>query len=447
MFPGGASIIKGNVYIGDEGQLRDLEQRSLITTSSIDTLFIVLGMVDALIIILLLKNALSSFVEFRWLVLSSFFMMLGTSGHDFFFIHQWTSISTTLLLAIALLSTPFFIALYFWSQYRDIKTRYIEIFFMAWFILCLIILIPTFPAFAKMSAWYIWSALTLGCFIYSFLCAFKGIAIGRIGAFAQLLAISVYFLSIRTQWLPDTLFGHRDVQIGSLFYRYALLYAYFQQLQHVRLDYKSLSSRLINITDEVRQTIARELHDGLGQHLASIKLQLQLTKMHTKSEHLTLAEQELTHSVTGLRRLINGLHPIAIDHYCISEALQRESKRFENLYNANIKVETELISLKKAAELHVFRIFQECVNNSLRHGQASNIYVHFSFDQQYVELLIKDDGTGFDTASIPHTDERRGFGFVSLQERINLLEGQLDITSDRSNGSQIKICFSVSELL
>ena len=443
MFPGGAGILIDGVYLGGAKSLQTYQQQSIIKTSSIDLIFITLGIVDIFIILFLLKNALTIFPEFKWLLFTSVFMMLASVGHDFYYIHGFNSIPLNRILVIALLGMPMSVALYFWAQYRNIKTRHVQIIVAVWAISSALIVLPWIDAEIKVINWYLWLVLTACFFIYALYCGIKGVLMGRVGAITQLLAITIYIISIRTQWLPDNFFGHRNVQIGSLIYRYMLLFAYFQMIKSMQLDYKNLSLRVVRIADDIYSNIARELHDGVGQHLASMKLQTKLAKRNVSNQHLTNLEEELQVSVTGLRRLLAGLHPVLVDKYSIAEALQSECQHLEKIYDVNIALELSDVKLEKNMELQFFRMFQECTNNAIKHGHASNIDVHFYLQENFIILEINDNGSGFDTKKRHSLTDTGGLGLISLHERVSLLNGQLNINSRKEKGTEVSISIPV----
>jgi len=443
MFPGGAGIVRGNVYLGDTKKLSKYEQQQLIKTSSIDVIFITLGLVEIFIILFLLRNSIHIFPEFKWLLFTSLIMLLGTIGHDFFYIHGLQGISVNLLLVIALLCMPLSVALYFWAQYRNVPLKIVQITVTIWAILSLLILLPSVTAQLKVSIWYGWMFLATLFFSYALYCALLGVYLKRVGAYMQLLGMIIFLISIRTQWLPDTFFGHRNVQIGSLVYRYALLFAYFQKIKQMQVDYKNITQRVVKITDNVYANLARELHDGIGQHLASMKLQTKLAGMQTRNLHLDNLNTELDASVTGLRRLLSGLHPVLIDQNDIATALKIESENKEKIHNIHIKLDIRVSTLDKSLEHQIFRIFQECITNAIQHGKADEIGIELKQSENKVTFLFFDNGKGFDRKKLTDHSNQTGLGLVSLNERISLLNGQLSIRSSQKFGTEIFITIPI----
>ncbi|MDX2423378.1 MAG: sensor histidine kinase [Amphritea sp.] len=445
MFPGGAGITKGKVLIGDYDTLLDRVHNTKLKIITLDTVFAVLGILDLLIILVLLKTALGPVPEFKWLLACSFFLLLGAAAHDINYIYSIRFINTNLSMVTAMLVLPYTTAMYFWSQYRDISTKLITVLSAIWAFNITMLLLPSISFELKNICWYLWNIQAVMFFFYAIYAAFKGLIYKRVGAYAQFFGIIIYVFSIRSQWLPDDFFGHRNIQFGSIIYRYALLFAYFQQLTHIRMDFKKLSIRIVGITDSVRHSIARELHDGIGQHLASAKLQTSLAlSSDEKDKHLDFVKSELEQAVQGLRRLINGLHPVIIDQTPINQALESECKNIGKIYGITTSLNCADVKMDKNTEIHVFRMFQECVSNAIKHGLATTIAIQLSTKKGYVCLSIRDNGIGFNIKDKREYRDDGGYGFVSLQERITLLSGHLDMTSETGKGSHIQIKFPLS---
>jgi len=439
MFPGGSGIIMGRVSLMPLDAARRLQRETTLRASVADAVFITLGVVDLLVIVLLLGRARTDVPEFKWLVLTSLLMLLGASGHDLFYI-LGLNIHSEALLMIALLGVPPSIALYFDAQHGYLREPARQTGIALWGLSALILLTPWGDDNLKRAAWYLYSAIATAAFICALVCAIQGVRERRAAARIQLLALIVYLLSIRTQWLPDVFFGHRNVQIGSLFYRYALLYAYFARVRRIQIDYQQLSRRVATIADAVHASLSRELHDGIGQKLASMKLQLQLAAAPGGDDHLRNLREELDSAIAALRRMLAGLHPLNLDRYGLAPAIRQEAEHIARMQGAaQIETRLENIPLDKETELQLFRIFQEAVGNAIRHGQASRIIVELTANDRLLTLTISDNGAGFDVASQLADQQREGRGLISLRERAALLNGRLLIESHRDRYTKITV--------
>jgi len=438
MFPGGSGIVRGKVLIGDYGVMHKEVTEKTLKIITIDTIFIILGLIDFLIVLFLIKTALGPISEFKWLLLTSFFLLLGSAGHDINFVYSISIIDTNLSMAIAMLILPYTTAMYFWSQSRDVQRGVIVVMSLVWAVNVFVVLVPSFPNVVKTFCWYIWNLQAVLFFLYSIFSACRGVINRRVGAIAQLLGIAVYVISIRSQWLPMEHFDHRNVQIGSLFYRYTLLVAYFQQMAKIRIDHKELNIKLVSVVEKVRHSIARELHDGIGQYLASVKLQTKLSEKSNKLNYSIIYEQ-LDHSIVELRRLINGLHPVIVDELSMAEALHLESKKLMEVYSVIIDVDADEVTLNEISRANIFRIFQECVANAIKHGDAKEVSIKLKSYKNTVKIEIRDNGKGFVPDQKSSDNQDGGYGLISIYERVSLLNGAINIKSTPSEGTSVTI--------
>ncbi|HEB62596.1 MAG TPA: hypothetical protein ENI82_05530 [Bacteroidetes bacterium] len=140
---------------------------------------------------------------------------------------------------------------------------------------------------------------------------------------------------------------------------------------------------------------------------------------------------------------MNGLHPAVIDKYTIYELLTRECARLESISSTKIKIsggaEYSEIILSKKIKLNIFRIFQECVSNAIKHGGAKTIEVFLSIDKYLVLMDIQDDGCGYQLSTHNKLTKSSGLGFISLHERVALLNGQIDFESSTDKGFNVRL--------
>jgi signal transduction histidine kinase len=192
------------------------------------------------------------------------------------------------------------------------------------------------------------------------------------------------------------------------------------------------------ITQE-RNRLAREIHDGLGHYLTSINMQLQAAQavMDTDPQKaqsgMTTARELTKNALTEVRQSVSTLRlPMASNKY-LSELIQQH---LESVAHGEVLIHFETrgeeFQLDPKINWTLLRATQEGVNNALKHAQCENIYILLSFDSDKVELVIQDDGVGA-------TNYEGGYGLVGLQERVHLLNGSLEITSDKQEGLRLKI--------
>ena len=213
-----------------------------------------------------------------------------------------------------------------------------------------------------------------------------------------------------------------------------------QELEQKNAELRKLSARLLQIQDEERRRIARELHDSVGQLLAAInmntsnvskeKAQLSASAASAVSENLRLVEQVSNE----IRTLSHLLHPPLLDEIGLLSALKWYIEGFSE--RSKIKVTSDISSdlgrLPRDVELSLFRIVQECLTNIHRHSESLTAFVRLARSRQGVTLEVKDEGKGFSPngESIVFRGETAGVGLRGMRERVRQLGGQFEITSN-----------------
>jgi PAS domain S-box-containing protein len=206
---------------------------------------------------------------------------------------------------------------------------------------------------------------------------------------------------------------------------------------------RELSGRLINAQEEERSRVARELHDDLSQRMALLSIELEQiadavnssAKMRRRFESLQNQAQEIS---SDIHRLSYSLHPSKLDHLGLSAAIKSLCEQI----NASGKLRVYLHQqsspemLPKAITLCLFRIAQETLRNAVKHSQATHVRVIVQMSRNEVRLSVIDDGCGFEMKSASFAE---GLGFVSMRERLRIVGGELEISSQRAHGTRIEV--------
>lgn len=206
---------------------------------------------------------------------------------------------------------------------------------------------------------------------------------------------------------------------------------------------KFLGSRLIAAQEEERKRIARELHDDLNQRMAVLSIELeQLSQKVGKSPRLVkrlhemqLQAQEIS---SDIHRLSYKLHPSKLDHLGLAAAVK--SLCDELSHNGKLRVHFHQsqvpADLSKDVTLCLFRIAQETLRNCVKHSGAEFVQVVLTKTDHGVRLSISDNGCGFDTRSELMD---KGLGFISMHERLRLVDGDIKIASQPQRGTRIDV--------
>ncbi len=224
-----------------------------------------------------------------------------------------------------------------------------------------------------------------------------------------------------------------------------------ESLRESEKELRYLSSQLLLAQESERRRISRELHDELGQSLALLKLQLSLTKKRLP-DNLQHQYDEQMHSIDqiieNVRRLSRDLRPAALDDLGLSAALQWLIKNFEKNFNINITVDAPDIDpfFGRDAQIMIYRVFQEALTNVGKHAGAKNISVVIKRKDSQISFIVEDDGKGFDlTKALTRHALERGLGLSTMEERIRMLKGSLDLWSQEGTGTRIRFTIPISK--
>ncbi|WP_346433988.1 GAF domain-containing sensor histidine kinase [Nonomuraea composti] len=191
---------------------------------------------------------------------------------------------------------------------------------------------------------------------------------------------------------------------------------------------------------EERNRVARELHDAVTQKLFSLRLSAQAAgALLDKAPDKAAAELERVQRLAGealseLRAVIVELRPAELDRHGLSETLRKHVRLLDRLHPVTVTFECgELPSLDSAVEVAVLRVAQEALHNAVRHSGASTVCVRLAYADGRLELVVRDDGSGFEQA------ESRGLGLVSMRDRAEAIGGELRVDSVPGAGTTVRM--------
>jgi PAS domain S-box-containing protein len=203
-----------------------------------------------------------------------------------------------------------------------------------------------------------------------------------------------------------------------------------------------LSEKLINAQEEERTRIARELHDDLSQQIAGLGITLSNIKRQIPVDNREGREQaeraydKLLTIGQGIRHLSHELHPAIIEHAGLVAALESYCIEFESLtkVSATVQAEGRFGDLPANAQLGIYRIAQEALQNIWKHAGVREAGMCLARAGERVQLQISDRGVGFDLAQL---SKEAGLGLISMRERARLLGGSFSVESSPGKGTTI----------
>ena len=237
-------------------------------------------------------------------------------------------------------------------------------------------------------------------------------------------------------------------EIGALQRAMAGMTGHVRRSQEQRHAY---TDRLAEGQESERKRIAHELHDETLQSLIAVNQSIDLARGWIQTDParaakmLQLAREQVLESATGLRSLIGGLRPPALEELGLVAALEMETKKITDLSVA-ISVEGVQRRLDEAHELALFRAAQELLTNVRRHSRAHEVKVRVRYRPDGIALRVSDDGCGFSPP--PQLDDLAShyhYGLIGLQERLHNLGGSVRIDSGSGQGTTVEVFLPTKE--
>ncbi len=217
-----------------------------------------------------------------------------------------------------------------------------------------------------------------------------------------------------------------------------------EAIQQTSGQLRLLTAHLLNIREEERRRIGREIHDELGQQLTAIKMDVAWIdkKITPENEAIKTKLKNVIALLNGgnqsIRRILNELRPVILDEYGLHEALKWQAEQFTK--NTGIPVEFKAgetqIKVMEDIATCVFRVYQEALTNITRYARAGKVLTSLNIENNNVILSVEDDGAGFDTESVKN---RKSFGILGMKERVHSLDGSLELFSTPGKGTKLKI--------
>lgn len=215
-----------------------------------------------------------------------------------------------------------------------------------------------------------------------------------------------------------------------------------------------LLKRVIQAQEAERKRVAREIHDDLGQSMGGLSLRTEVLSRSLQPSangtHKQLSQiQSLISSITErMYDIILDLRPSALDDLGLVPALRAHAQRLLEHYELDFTIDGSALNSRLPVEVEttVFRVFQEALNNTVRHAQATEVHVVLACENGFFTGEFMDDGLGFDPETIHVSGNNgRGLGLLGMQERVLQCGGRFNINSEPGKGTHITIWIPLRE--
>ncbi len=204
---------------------------------------------------------------------------------------------------------------------------------------------------------------------------------------------------------------------------------------------------VLEIQEKERQRISRDLHDSSLQNLTHLVHKVELSSLYIDQDpikaklELATIEQNLRKVIEDIRNCIFNLRPMSFDDLGIKETIEKMLLMVNQ--DKQFKIESDIEDIKISSSdskrevilLSIYRIIQECLQNSIKHSKGNEIKLSLKDKNDFYEIMIQDNGIGFDISESAKRDNH--FGLSVIKERVFLLKGKIEI--DTQNGTSIKI--------
>lgn len=214
--------------------------------------------------------------------------------------------------------------------------------------------------------------------------------------------------------------------------------------------------RIVEIQEEARKKLARDLHDGPTQSVSALAMRVNFARRLLERDPRATAEElykieELARRTTKeIRHMLFTLRPLVLESHGLIAALQAMAEKMMETYQQTVIVQADPLTIQDL-ELNkqsvIFAIAEEAVNNARKHAQADHIWVRLNFAAQEILLLeIVDDGVGFDATALASGYEQRGsLGMVNMRERTELVNGVFQLDSKPGQGTTVRVWIPLTE--
>ncbi|MEJ2717687.1 MAG: PAS domain-containing sensor histidine kinase, partial [Deltaproteobacteria bacterium] len=213
---------------------------------------------------------------------------------------------------------------------------------------------------------------------------------------------------------------------------------------------KFLTQRLMSVGEDERKRLARDLHDELGQMLTALRFVLDALDgsltgdLEVQKQKCRQALSLVEHISNSVRTILFELRPSLLDDLGLVPTLEWYIAQFMG-HRPSINVTFDALGIKRRfereKEVVLFRVFQECLNNVVKHAGAENVQVSLTLSYPKIIFIIKDDGIGFDQgAQLSRSiDGGRGIGLLGMRERVDSIGGKFEVISNRGTGTTVRV--------
>lgn len=435
----GGGIVRGPIAIGDAAAIRDLAAGKLLIACVLE------GFVLSLLLIPIVFGVVSWYAgeerEYTFLALSAAatFVMLLLESRLFLSLVGFSSLRQNVYLVAASSLLPLFHLFIAKLFYRPVGRKTI-----VGLTVCSIVIIAAIkaPATLSLGAWlWLIELVFLGaCWI-----AWTVQSMRQRRPDAGLICAGLSLLLFFALAESFELFGSGEIMtlrfsaLGVACFLVFQTLVLFRRYHRARRQLHQATAAILTAHEDERRRIGRDLHDGVTQSLMAIQLNLQMLQAGggQQSDGLSRTIDEVKSTSEEVRRLSHDLRPEVLEHLEMADAIESHASEVRRRTSIEIDVSADRsVSLSEKMKDNLYRVFQECIQNAVKHAEATRVEVNFRLSDGFAVMEVSDDGRGLPDRETPG---RRGVGLITIRERAQLLGGTAEFSGAPGGGTCIAI--------
>lgn len=224
------------------------------------------------------------------------------------------------------------------------------------------------------------------------------------------------------------------------------IFKYMKRVEESRrLTEKMFLNTIIQTEEKERKRFAKDLHDGLGPLLSSVKMSVsslaQMKHDEASREIVENTELAINEAIKSLKEISDNLSPHVLNNFGLVRALNNFANKINVTKTIRINLTSKITDERfdSNVEVVLYRVICELINNTIKHAQAKKIDISLTQEEDFLNIVYKDDGKGFNVNKVIEQPGSSGMGFSNIYSRINSLKGEINIESEHRKGTLVTI--------
>ncbi len=304
-----------------------------------------------------------------------------------------------------------------------------------------------------MESGLVWHALFLISLVLVVVWSVRALIRGQPHAIAlsvglSALAASMFGDIVLPANFVEAAYGFRLGEVGVLAFLLSMAFIVAQTILQTDRALRRANTDVLTAHEQERERLARDIHDSIGQWLTTIKLRLELLGADTAGDppgaggRVKELVSDVDHAIEDTRRVAQDLSPVFLEEQGLPAAMRTLSERAARRGRIAVDIQVPpAIDLPKTQRDHLYRVFQEALNNAASHAEASRIAITLDRDKTHVVLTVSDDGRGLPSDPTTTAAKPTGLGLKTMRDRARLLGGRLDVGPGANGGTTVRLSF------